>query len=111
VCSCRYVGHAHLKSVHTTPAARSSDPATSHQAAASISSERLRESQAHVLDTLRLDGPLTDERLVDLIAPMQSPSGVRTRRAELVALGLVVDSGRRERTQSGRSSIVWRAVK
>jgi hypothetical protein len=34
----------------------------------------------------------------------------RPRRGELVRLGLVVDSGERERTPRGRHAVVWRAV-
>jgi hypothetical protein len=37
-----------------------------------------------------------------------SVSGARTRRSELVDVGMVEDSGRRELTQAGRQTIVWR---
>jgi hypothetical protein len=39
-----------------------------------------------------------------------SPSGARTRRSELVNLGLVQDTGKRKRMSTGRSAIVWRAT-
>jgi len=39
-----------------------------------------------------------------------SPSGARTRRSELVNLGLVQDTGKRKRMSTGRSAIVWRAI-
>jgi hypothetical protein len=39
--------------------------------------------------------------------PRQSPSGIRSRRAELTDLGLIIDSGRRTVTPSGRPCIVW----
>lgn len=74
----------------------------------------LRERQAQVLWLLREIGPSTDEHLVAVhracreLLP-QSPSGIRSRRAELVELGMVRDSGRRERTLSGRRAIVWEA--
>jgi hypothetical protein len=40
-------------------------------------------------------------------APRASESGIRSRRAELVDRGLVVDTGRRIRLESGRYAIVW----
>jgi hypothetical protein len=92
-------------------AARRSDPETSHEAAASISSERLRKSQQHVLLIIALYGPLTDEAMLYHLQrnyPM-SPSGARTRRAELVARGLVYDTGKRETLASGRKAVVWGA--
>jgi len=42
------------------------------------------------------------------LAPMASPSGVRSRRAELVVLGLVEDTGLRRKLVSGRNAIVWK---
>ena len=98
--------------------ARTSDPATSHAAAASVNG-KLRETQNAVLRLLRLDGDLSDDQLLaaydnrrrhDSGFPPQSPSGLRTRRRELVALGLVRDSGRRTTTYSGRAAIVWTAT-
>lgn len=90
--------------------ARRGDPATSRDAAASLSADRLRASQQEVLAILREYGPLTDTGIAvaahaERVA--QSPSGLRTRRAELVALGKVADSGRREQLPTGRNSIVW----
>jgi hypothetical protein len=46
--------------------ARTTDPDTSHEAAASLSSEVIRRSQAEVLDVLRRHGPCTDAALVTL---------------------------------------------
>lgn len=37
----------------------------------------------------------------------QTDSGLRTRRSELVKKGLLVDTGRRELLDTGRSSKVW----
>jgi hypothetical protein len=95
--------------------ARNSDPETSHQAAASI--DKLRVRQDEVLQVIRVFGPMTDTELVkvhaeladDLYQP-QSPSGIRTRRSELVTRRLVRDSGARERLASGRMAIVWEAA-
>jgi hypothetical protein len=90
--------------------ARRADPETSHAAAASLTPGTLRASQAEVLTILR-QGPMHDQRIAQTALAWhskQSPSGLRTRRAELVAAGLVEDSGRREILPSGRSSVVWR---
>jgi len=89
-----------------TAFARFSDPDTSHEAAASV---KLRQSQEKVLALLK-QGPATDEQLGNralLRAVKISPSGLRTRRCELVDLGLVVDSGVRITTDNGRKAIVW----
>lgn len=95
------------------PIARSSDPETSHEAAESVT--HVRRSQAAVLGVLAFLGPSTDNELIsdyeEGIAkyglPQQSPSGIRTRRAELVRDGLVKDSGKRTWLPSGRRAIVW----
>ena len=89
--------------------ARNSDPETSHQAAASIPSAAIRESQRLVLDMLDFHGPMADYTLVMLLAGRMSPSGIRSRRSELVTLGKVVDTGRRVRMPSGRQAILWAA--
>jgi RecJ-like exonuclease len=89
--------------------ARRSDPETSREAAASITAERLRNSQQIILNTLRRYGPMTDEDIYRRTATTMSPSGARTRRAELVARGLVYDTGKRETLASGRKAVVWGA--
>lgn len=95
--------------------ARFDDPITSHEAAASLAQLHITQTRSRILDILRLnrDG-LTDEQIADrfpsphAVWPDQwSPSGLRTRRSELVAGGLVVDTGRKARTRSGRRAIVW----
>ena len=89
--------------------ARTTDPATSHQAAASVAS--LHNTQRAVYQLLALDGPATDEELLylwhDRMAAPISPSGLRTRRSELVDMGYVKDTGCRRRLESGRNAIVW----
>lgn len=90
---------------------RSSDPSTSHAAARSVGD--LRASQRAVYEVLSGAGDLTDEELADVYPSVvpnlpQSPSGLRTRRSELHAAGLVIDSGERRPTDAGRMSIVWR---
>lgn len=101
--------------------ARKSDPVTSHEAAGSITAVKLRESQHAVLRVLgKLRAGATDETIAEkyyeMVAfdhgyPYQSPSGLRTRRAELVKAGLVEDAGKRKRLASGRNAIVWARVK
>lgn len=95
--------------------ARESDPETSHAAADSITPDKLRASQRAVLNVLRLRGGKgTDEQIAESYTrgswPAQSPSGLRTRRKELVEAGLVEDSGERVTLPSGRDSIVWRVA-
>lgn len=99
------------------PIARFGDPETSHQAADSIDAPTLRDSQAAVLFVLAYNGPMTDTELIDAYLawaeqgtlPRQSPSGIRTRRKELVTRGSVRDTGMRDVLRSGRRSIVWEA--
>lgn len=103
-----------LNTLNTLRAARVGDPETSHAAAASVSSDELRFSQLAVLRTLGKIRRGTDADIAEAyvyhgfsaVQP-QSPSGLRTRRAELVEQGLVVDTGKRKRLPSGRQAIVW----
>ena len=94
------------------PRARRTDPDTSHAAADSV--HDLRASQAAVLWVLTLlGGRATDEQIADAYTPdyprrpQQSPSGLRTRRRDLVDRGVVRDSGERVRLRTGRQAIVW----
>lgn len=76
----------------------------------------LRQSQAEVLAVLRALGPLTDRAILAFFSdgagnPRRSPSGLRTRRRELLDSGLVVDSGDRATSPvSGRKEVVWAAA-
>lgn len=94
------------------PVARRSDPQTSWDAARSV--DKVRESQAQVLYLLKRYGPMTDVQIAatfrEVYGKGQSPSGLRTRRAELVDKGLVSDSGERWRLDTGRWAIVWHLV-
>lgn len=98
--------------------ARTTDPATSHEAAASIAPEDLRASQRFVLDVFRRYSPhrFCDESLIvhygyalkaRHVVAAQSDSGIRTRRRELVDAGYLRDSGEKVVLPSGRRSIVW----
>jgi hypothetical protein len=96
--------------------ARSTDPATSHQAAASVNTDSHNHGRIlGLLKTFR-DG-LTDEQLRDEWAiaanrvmgwPPISDSGLRSRRSELVRAGKVVDSGEKGRTAAGRACTIWK---
>lgn len=87
--------------------ARRNDRKTSHDAAASVSN--ISATQQIVWDAFAQYGAMADAALVLLLTgtPL-SPSGIRTRRAELVALGKLVDSGKTTTLPSGRQSTVWR---
>ena len=95
------------------PNARTSDPLTSHEAAESVAN--ITETQEAIYNLLKR--PLTDQQLIafyrELVefgkAPMASESGIRSRRAELVQLGLVTDKGD-SKTWSGRRCTVWGQV-
>ena len=92
------------------PNTRTQDPTTSHNAEKSVS--KLAESYRIILDIFRTHGPMNDEKLIATwrkqASKLASDSGIRSRRSELVATGLIVDSGDREKMQSGRDSIVWK---
>lgn len=90
--------------------ARKTDPLTSKQAAKSV--KNISETQRAILKLLAK--PATDVDLVRLYkkstAPRASESGIRSRRSELVWLGLVKDTGERQKLRSGRMAIVWKRV-
>lgn len=99
------------------PSTRELDPSTSFEAARSIKTENITKTMSGILDILR-NGPRHDSGIVHAynalsihhIVPFASDSGIRSRRAQLVELGLVEDSGKRVKTNSGRMSIVWQVV-
>ena len=82
---------------------RALNPETSRQGPTPLAMNRGRQI---VLDVLRVR-PLTDTELVAAVRGRMSESGARTRRAELVRMGKVRDSGRRLRSPSGRMNVVW----
>lgn len=95
------------------PRARLTDPEESHDAAASV--RDLTEKQGAILSCLELVGrPLTDPEIRQIYErdreaegwPQQTESGLRTRRNELVKLGLVVRSGKK-RLETGRMASAW----
>lgn len=94
------------------PSTRTNDPQTSHDAEKSVS--KLAESYGLILGFFRNYGPMNDEKLIRLWkldgSKRAADSGIRSRRAELVAAGRLEDSGERVKMESGRMSIVWRLV-
>lgn len=93
------------------PKARVTDPETK---AAGRAVSNLRASQARILQCFKAYGALDDKQLTRYIWDLEdhlgvkrmSPSGIRSRRNELVQRGLVADSGYRA-TVDGRSCIIW----
>jgi hypothetical protein len=92
------------------PRARTTDPSTSHEAADSV--RKVSETQQLILDALKRHGPMCDEQILGALPDTfyVSESGARTRRAELVAQGLVEDSGKTFQLSTGRKAIVWKAT-
>lgn len=89
--------------------ARTSDPATSHHAARSITPDKMREIYKLWIRNLGYHGPLTDEQILDKVpAHTQSPSGIRTRRKELMAAGYIEYAGYKRRLASGLFGQVWK---
>jgi len=76
--------------------ARYADPETSWEAAESLTSDTIRQSQEQVWGLFKVYGAMTDKELCVRAATheiMQSHSGLRTRRHELVVLGILQWSG------------------
>lgn len=81
----------------------------------------LTEAQRAILQVLQQDGPMTDEQLENEYArkmnsvyrhqwPKMGPSGPRSRRNELVEMGLAHDSGLRTLNSRGISVKMWAAL-
>jgi hypothetical protein len=94
--------------------ARSTDPDTSHDAARSIGSLRLNEVREAILALLRVrplaDWMLVEFYLMDASLPKQSPQSIRSRRADLVRMGLVEKDGTAPHPETGRRHTLWRAT-
>jgi hypothetical protein len=97
----------------TVARARKTDPQTSHDAAEKV--KRIEEQRRAILALLE-GTPMCDEKLLKLYEtvwkregfPAPTPSGVRTRRNELVKAGLVEKTALKERMKTGGWGIVWR---
>ena len=103
-----YVPRPFVGAVDYHPArARNTDPQTSHDAAASVTGQT--ETQRHLLELLAAE-PATDMDLMERWHPdwgPATPSGLRTRRSELTEAELVIDTGERRPSPSGRLCVVW----
>ena len=91
------------------PIARHDHPDTSHDAAKSVTRRTVNAVISRIMTTLYSYKELTDEQIWAYIkhAVSASPSGVRTRRNELVKAGLVEFTGQKSFTKSGRMTRVW----
>jgi hypothetical protein len=89
------------------PRARTSDPDTSHEAAASARELQTRHHRI-ILKALRAHGPMGK----DGIAAVTNLTGVAVARrmSELRNLYLVVETGRRAKSAAGRSETEWSAI-
>lgn len=86
------------------------DPITSFQAAATVD---LTKGQKIVMSAFRVNNNMTDDELIAQVIDLKlklSPSGCRSRRKELVELGLLRDSGAKAKTASGRQTIIWELI-
>jgi hypothetical protein len=96
--------------------ARQDDPETSHQAAAQLNRGEISVAICdEIVRLVRLLGPLTDAQLLDYlehshISRYVTPSGMRTRRKRLERTGILYDTGRRTRGETGRMAIRWGLV-
>lgn len=96
---------------------RRTDPSTSWEAGRRLSPESTRELYNDIIfvmwNNVKLDG-LTDEELIFVLTEQMfkkyTPSGIRSRRSELVEAGWLRDSGQRRNTKAGRPAIVWEWV-
>lgn len=85
--------------------ARKTDPQTSHEAADSVI--EVTDTQYKIWSLLRK--PMTDEALISAFRArgwLGSDSGIRSRRKDLVDLGVVVAKSY-AMTRAGRKTIVW----
>lgn len=90
--------------------ARSTDPDTSQAAAARQTTNKVRTEHRVVLELLQWE-PLSDFELAkrasqSLRRPIKQTS-IGVRRGELVRLGLVCDSGRKGKSDTGTACILW----
>lgn len=94
------------------PKARRSDPDTSVAAADSVKRTTVERQRTRIVALLDVRGPCTDEELASWYIHHWdddfTPSGLRTRRSELVKLRRVEWTGEKRRISTGRLARVWR---
>ncbi len=83
---------------------RTTDPTTSHKAAATAS-KRGPTQRRRVWNTLKTLGPATDYEISTRLGILRSSASKR--RQELSDAGFIVDTGLRRPTDTGSSAIVW----
>ena len=76
---------------------------------AALNSVHVKHGQALVLRAFLNWGPSTDEEIYAVITGI-SPSGARSRRAELVRGGLIEPTGNTKKLSSGRLGTIWQAT-
>ncbi len=92
--------------------ARVTDPDTSHQAAQSVTG--VTETQATIYTIISAFGPVTDERIkqiMDTAGYAVSPSSARSRRAELVVSGHVEAASVKGESALGNPSTRWQVTR
>lgn len=88
---------------------RRNDPETSWEAALSISSDKSARIYRNIMYVLNR-APHTDEELITVLIGFKfTPSGIRSRRNELVETGWVYNTGYKRNTRAGHPAIVWAA--
>lgn len=98
-----------LKQFHlewTPPAARNSDPPTSHQAAARHPALRRLDRRRVLMAHHLIPEGMTDHELAANLGGLQTSLGKR--RGELRDLGLIENSGTTRPAPSGSPAIVWK---
>ena len=107
-------GHPSLFDAMPAPAARFTDPPTSHLAAASVTTAAQRDSHRLVLDLLAARGPLTDFALAAeatrVLGRTVKQTSLGVRRKELVTAGLVCEHDRAGVSDTGSPCIRWALV-
>lgn len=108
---------------HAAPAHggyRRSDPDTSKEAGKAMTGEKLNRLQNEVMAFFKFYRDphaccgVTDEEMQDWFSAHRAgargygQSTLRSRRAELVRMGKIVDSGDRRLNRGGRKCVVWR---
>lgn len=103
------IKHYDYATGQTVAYARTTDPDTSYNAAECVR-PGITKIQSQVLNHFNFVKRSTDEALEKQFQAAYSPSTVRTRRAELVAMGLIKDSGRRTLNSRAHKVIIWEVV-